>query len=72
MYKDVARAIDGIGLYPAISILIFFAVFVLALSVAWSARKKQVSDWAAIPLEDGSTDITEDTTDPLTVNSPLK
>jgi len=54
MYKDVARAIDGIDIYPMIGVLIFFTVFMVMLINVYSAKKSNVAHWENLPLEDAT------------------
>jgi hypothetical protein len=53
MYKDVLRSIDGIGLYPAISVVIFFLFFTTVFLWVSRIRRQEAEDMAALPLEDG-------------------
>ncbi|PIY08970.1 MAG: CcoQ/FixQ family Cbb3-type cytochrome c oxidase assembly chaperone [Flexibacter sp. CG_4_10_14_3_um_filter_32_15] len=57
MYKDVARAIDGIDIYPMIGVIIFFSVFMIMIINVYSAKKSNVAHWENLPLED-ATDTT--------------
>ena len=54
MYKDVARAIDGIDIYPIMGVIIFFSVFVIMLINVYSAKKSNVAHWENLPLEDAT------------------
>ena len=54
MYKDVARAIEGIDIYPMIGVIIFFSVFVIMLINVYSAKKSNVAQWENLPLEDAT------------------
>ncbi len=58
MYKDVARAIDGIDIYPMIGVIIFFTVFMVMLINVYSAKKSNVAHWESLPLEDATEDYT--------------
>ena len=51
MYKDVLQSIDGIEIYPIISLLIFFAFFV-ALAV-WFCRadREHLRRASRLPLD---------------------
>lgn len=59
MYKDVARAIDGIDIYPMIGVIIFFTVFVVMIINVYSAKKSNVAHWENLPLEDSTDDFTK-------------
>ncbi|AFM03108.1 hypothetical protein Fleli_0644 [Bernardetia litoralis DSM 6794] len=67
MYKDVARAIDGIDIYPMIGVVIFFSVFVIMIVNVYSAKKSNVAHWEALPLEDATEDYSNSFT-PNTTN----
>ncbi|WP_291724448.1 cbb3-type cytochrome c oxidase subunit 3 [Bernardetia sp.] len=54
MYKDVARAIEGIDIYPIMGVIIFFSVFVIMLVNVYSAKKSNVAHWESLPLEDAT------------------
>lgn len=53
MYKDVLRSIDGIGLYPAISVVIFFLFFTTVFLWVSRIRRQEAETMAAMPLHDG-------------------
>lgn len=59
MYKEVLRSIEGIGLYPIISLVVFFLFFTTVF--LWVARigRKDAQDMAAMPLDDDETDHPE-------------
>lgn len=52
MYKNVLRAIDDIGIYPTISLILFFAFFVGLVIYLIVKGKKHWEDAARLPLED--------------------
>ena len=54
MYKDVARAIEGIDIYPIMGVIIFFSVFVIMIINVYSAKKSNVAHWENLPLEDAT------------------
>ncbi len=56
MYKDVARAIDGIDIYPMIGVIIFFSVFMIMVINVYTAKKSNVAHWENLPLEDVTDD----------------
>lgn len=62
MIENVLRAIGGIGVYDAISICLFVAVFGGAL--IWTARLKQpfVDTMSSLPLNDDEKPILKDNT----------
>lgn len=54
MYKDVLRSIEGIGLYPVISLVIFMLFFTTVFLWMFRIRKTHAVHMASLPLEDGS------------------
>lgn len=53
MYKHVLQSIEGIAIYPIISLTIFFIFFVLLLFMVYSYDKKWLDSMASKPLDDG-------------------
>lgn len=54
MYKEVLRSLEGIGLFPAISLIIFFGLFTIMFIYAFTSRKKFMDHMSELPLEDGT------------------
>ena len=54
MIKNVLNDIGGIGLYGAISICLFFAVFTGALVWSFLLKKSDLDARSALPLNDGT------------------
>lgn len=52
MYKNVLRAIEDIGIYPSISLILFFTFFVLMVFYLYKKGKHYWDDAARLPLED--------------------
>jgi len=52
MYQEVLRNVEGIGIFPAVSLLVFVAVFTLVVIHAWRMDVAGVRHMAALPLED--------------------
>lgn len=52
MYKEVLRSIDGVEIFPIISLIIFFSFFVITCIVWYRKDKKTVDEYANIPLND--------------------
>ena len=44
--------IDGVAIYPIISLLLFFAVFVIMLIIVMNYRKSYIDEVSNIPLEE--------------------
>ncbi len=54
--KHHMETISGIGIYPALSFVIFFSIFCIALLYVFKARRNHIDHMAALPLlEDGRT-----------------
>ena len=51
MYKNVLQAIEGIGIFPIISMLIFLTVFLVAIIWVFRADKQHLQRMAELPLE---------------------
>ena len=51
MYKDVLRSIEGIEIYPVISLLIFFAFFVGVGVWFFAADNDRLQRLARLPLD---------------------
>ena len=53
MYRDVLQSIAGIGIFPAVSLVLFVLVFTLAVVHAWRIDGDGAQRMAALPLENG-------------------
>jgi cbb3-type cytochrome oxidase subunit 3 len=63
--KGHAASIEGIDIYPMISLLIFFLFFVAVLYYVKTMDKKSVAEISALPLDlEGN--------DTITSNNPIK
>jgi hypothetical protein len=51
MYKNVLQAIEGIGIFPIISMLIFLAVFLTAIIWVIRVDKNHLQQMAELPLD---------------------
>ncbi len=54
MHKEVLRSIDGIEIYPILSLAIFGLFFVAMLIWVIKVDKKYIHDMSELPLSDGS------------------
>lgn len=52
MYKDVLRGIEGIGIFPVISFVIFFVFFILLTGYLLTMRKDHIARMEQLPLEE--------------------
>lgn len=60
MYQEVLRGVEGIGVFPAVSLVVFVTVFT---AVVWRAVRMDVAGirhMAALPLDDQSRRDQED------------
>ena len=55
MYKETLRAIAGIGLFPAISLVLFVMVFALVLVRVIRMDRRETEHLAGLPLEPADT-----------------
>ncbi len=51
MIKDVLQSIEGIEIYPIISLLLFFITFVLMLIKVFNLDKKYLQKMGKLPLD---------------------
>ena len=51
MFSDFLSSIDGIGLYPVISLIMFFMVFVGVGVYLFTANKESMQKMAMMPLD---------------------
>lgn len=56
--KQYLETIDGIELYPIISLLIFFSFFVILFWWVFTAKKDYIQKMSDIPLTDEETENT--------------
>ncbi len=57
MYKEVARSIPNISIYPVISFLIFFLFFVCLLIWVFRADKKLMTQIKNMPIDNNDQNI---------------
>ena len=51
MYQEVLRDIEGIGVFPAVSLVLFVVVFTLVVIYAFRIDRAGVRHMAALPLD---------------------
>ena len=56
MYQEVLRDIEGIGVFPAVSLVLFVIVFTLVVIYAFRIDRAGVQHMAALPLDDDALD----------------
>jgi cytochrome c oxidase cbb3-type subunit IV len=52
MRRDVIETIQGIEIYPLISLVIFFAFFMGLMYYVVKLRKTDIDEWSEMPLEE--------------------
>lgn len=52
--KHNLTEIDGVNIYPMISLLIFVLFFIVMFTFVIRMKKARISELSAMPLEDGS------------------
>jgi cbb3-type cytochrome oxidase subunit 3 len=57
--KGNLENIDGVSIYPMISLMIFFLFFVVLLWWVFTAKKEHIDEVSHIPLEDDSMNLNE-------------
>jgi cytochrome c oxidase cbb3-type subunit 4 len=60
MYKNVLESIQGITVYPLISLAIFFTFFVLLIVWVVRIKKSDIEAYSKLPLEEDDQIITTD------------
>jgi cytochrome c oxidase cbb3-type subunit IV len=51
MYKEVLQSIDGIGIYPIISMLVFVIFFTLVIIRYFKTDKNYLNEMKNLPLD---------------------
>lgn len=59
MYKNILQSIQGVEIYPLISMMIFFGLFISVIVWYFRADKRHLKQMAEMPLDRSQT---EDTT----------
>ena len=54
MYRNVLEHINGIEIYPLVSLIVFFIFFVLILIWVLKSDKKHLEKMANLPLENSN------------------
>ena len=52
MYKEVLQSIEGIGIYPIVSMIVFVIFFAIVLIWYFKADKKYLKKMSNLPLDD--------------------
>lgn len=59
MYKNVLRAIEDIGIYPSISLILFFTFFVIMVIYLIKKGNHHWDDAARLPLDDETMNLNQ-------------
>lgn len=51
-FINYLKSIDGVSIYPILTLLIFVTIFVLAVFLVYSKSKKTIDEIKQLPLED--------------------
>lgn len=51
-FINYLKSIDGVSIYPLLTLLIFVSIFVLAILLVYSKSKKTIDEIKRLPLED--------------------
>lgn len=49
--KHNLDTIDGVAIYPIISLLLFFTVFIVMLFIVFKMKKKNIEEVSQLPLD---------------------
>ena len=52
MYQEVLRSVEGVGIFPAISLVVFVTVFAVVVLHAARMDRAGVRHMAGLPLDD--------------------
>lgn len=55
MYKEVLRSMEGIEIYPSISLILFFVFFILLIGYLIRTGKQRWEHAANLPLDNDET-----------------
>ncbi len=55
MYKEVLRTMEGVEIFPSISLILFFAFFILLVTYLVRTGKQHWEEAANLPLESDET-----------------
>lgn len=59
MYKDILNSIKGVEIYPIITLIIFFIVFIALIIWVFKLDKSKVEEMSLLPLEDSTIERTD-------------
>ncbi len=50
--KHNVDSIDGVAIYPIVSLFTFFAIFIAMVIIVWNMKKKHINTMSNLPLDD--------------------
>jgi len=50
--KHNVDSIDGVAIFPIVSLLTFFTIFIVMIVIVWKMKKKHIDTMENLPLED--------------------
>lgn len=53
MYREILQSISGVGIFPVLSLLIFFGVFSMVLFATSRLSRARLAELATMPLDKG-------------------
>lgn len=56
MYMEVLRSIDGIGVFPSVSLVVFVLFFSVMLVWVWRLSGDRLVEYSRMPLDVSATD----------------
>lgn len=51
MYTEVLRSINGIGVFPSISLVVFVVFFTAMLTWVWRLSSTRLTEYSQMPLD---------------------
>jgi cbb3-type cytochrome oxidase subunit 3 len=59
MYKQILEKIEGIGIYPMFSFIVFFLFFLAVTLYVWKADKEKLDHISRLPLQNNDSETTK-------------
>jgi hypothetical protein len=53
MYREILESINGVGIFPVLSLVIFVGVFSMVLFATSRLTKSRLAEFARMPLDQG-------------------
>ena len=50
--KHNVDSIDGVAIFPIVSLLTFFAIFIAMVIIVWNMKKKHINTMGNLPLDE--------------------